>query len=120
MNDFVTVLLRWTVRIVLLLAGAVFFLSLLAAAGLLALVWGMRALWAKFTGRPVAPWVMGVQPAAAWNAVYRSRSVWSAGRTPAPAAAPVSPGAPSGRRRGGLLRGADDVVDVQPRDVRES
>ncbi len=105
-----TVLLRWTVRIFLLIAATVFFLSLLAAASLLALVWGARALWAKLTGRPITPWVMGVSPAAAWSSVYRSRST---GTQPA---APQEAGGFS--RRPGILHGNEEVVDVQPREVR--
>lgn len=106
-------------RIFLLLAATVFFLSLLAAASLLALVWGARALWAKLTGRPVTPWVMGVNPAAAWSTVYRSRTTaWSASAAAAPAA-DVDADAGNFRRRGGILAGNDDVVDVQPREVSD-
>ncbi|MNZ69420.1 hypothetical protein D3C78_877180 [compost metagenome] len=118
MNDLVTLLVRWSVRIFLLIAATVFFLSLLAAASLLALVWGVRALWARLTGRPVTPWTMGVSPAAAWSSVYRSRTVWTAPGGPA-AAAETEAGAAGFSRRGGILRGSDDVVDVQPREVRE-
>lgn len=114
MNDFVTVAVRWSVRIFLLIAATVFFLSLLAAACVLALAWGVRALWARLTGRPVTPWVMGVNPAAAWSSVYRSRPVWTGPGGPA-----AETGAAGAGRRGGILRGSDDVVDVQPREVRE-
>lgn len=117
LNDFVTLVVRWSVRIFLLIAATVFFLSLLAAASLLALVWGARALWAKLTGRPVTPWVMGVSPGAAWSTVYRSRSTWTAAGAAPPAAESA---ADSLRHRGGILRGNDDVVDVQPREIRNS
>ena len=108
-----TLLLRWSLRIFLLVAATAFFLCLLAAASLLALVWGARALWAKLTGRPVAPWVMGVNPGAAWSSVYRSRAAWPASG----AAAQAEEEAP--RHRGGILRSNAEVVDVQPREVRE-
>ena len=108
-----TLLVRWSLRIFLLVAATVFFLCLLAAASLLALVWGARALWAKLTGRPVAPWVMGVNPGAAWSSVYRSRAAWPASG----AAAQAEEEAP--RHRGGILRSNAEVVDVQPREVRE-
>ena len=52
--------------------GVLFFLSLLAAAAVLALVWGLRALWARLTGRPVTPWVMRMDPRTGWSTVYRS------------------------------------------------
>lgn len=124
MNDFVTLVVRWSVRIFLLIAATVFFLSLLAAASVLALAWGVRSLWARLTGRPVTPWTMGVSPAAAWSSVYRSRTVWTAPGGPAPggsaAAAETEAGAAGFSRRGGILRGSDDVVDVQPREVRDT
>ena len=61
MNAFVSDLSRFLVRVVLLLAGVVFFMSVLAAGMVLALVWGLRALWAKLTGRPVMAWVLPYQ-----------------------------------------------------------
>ena len=114
MNDFVTLVVRWSVRIFLLVAATVFFLSLLAAASLLALVWGARALWAKLTGRPITPWVMGVNPGAAWSSVYRARG----GAWPGQGAA-AKPAEEAPRHRGGILRGNEEVVDVQPREIRE-
>ncbi|MET1114268.1 MAG: hypothetical protein ABWY08_04830 [Comamonas sp.] len=113
MNDFLTLVVRWSLRIFLLVAATVFFLGLLAVASVLALLWGARALWARLTGRPVAPWVMGVNPGAAWSSVYRSRTAWPASG----AAAKAEEEAP--RHRGGILRSNADVVDVQPREVRE-
>ncbi len=118
LNDFVTVTVRWAVRIFLWIAATVFFLSLLAAACVLALAWGVRALWARLTGRPVTPWVMGVSPAAAWSSVYRSRTVWTAPGAPA-AASGAEAAAPGFSRRGGILRGSEEVIDVQPREVRD-
>ena len=49
-------LTRWLIRAVLLAAGLVLFLSLFVAAMVLALAWGLRAAWARLTGRPVVPW----------------------------------------------------------------
>ena len=115
MNDFVTTLLRWTLRISLMLVGMVFFLCLLAVAAVLAAAWGLRALWAKLTGQPVTPWVMRMSPRNGWQTVYRSGAEWmsqSAG------GAQQEQGARTGaERRGGLLRGAGDVTDVQPREI---
>jgi hypothetical protein len=110
LNDFLAGLTRWLIRAVVVVAGLVIFLSLLAAVLVLALVWGLRALWARLTGRPVMPWTMRVDPRTGWSTVYRSTERWSAAR-PAPAADTPS-------RRAGVLPGADEVVDVEPRAPR--
>lgn len=121
LNDFVNTLARWAVRIFLLLAGAVFFVSLLAVASLLALLWGARALWAKLTGRPVNPWVMpAMRPGASWG-MYRAGG-WV--NPMAGAAASAAPGAPpaaeaESKRSGVLASAARDITDVQVREVRE-
>lgn len=121
LNDFANTLARWAVRIFLLLAGAVFFVSLLAVASLLALLWGARALWAKLTGRPVAPWAMPMmRPGATWG-MYRAGG-WSS--TMAGAAASAAPAAPpaaeaDSKRSGVLASVARDITDVQAREVRE-
>ena len=81
--------------------GVVFFLSLLAAAAMLALVWGARALWARLTGRPVMPWAMRMSPREGWSTVYRSTARWTA------------PGPATRAPQGGA-----DVTDVVPREVR--
>lgn len=99
-NVFLT-LARWLLRVILVAAGLVFFLSLLGAALLLSALWLLRALWARLTGRPGAPWRMPLDPRAGFGRVYRSAERWS----PAPS------------RRGGVLPGADSVSDVP--DVRE-
>ena len=116
MNDFLAGLTRWLIRMVLLAAGLVLFLSLLAAALVLALSWGLRAVWARLTGRPVVPWTMRVDPRSGWSTVYRSSTRWTgphAGTAPeADAAEP-----PAAARRGGVLPGAGDVTDVQARDL---
>ena len=111
MNDFLTGLARWFIRAVLVVAGLVMFLSLLAAMLVLALAWGLRALWARLTGRPVMPWTLRVDPRTGWRTVYRSTERWSAARPP--------PAADTPARRAGVLPGADDVVDVEPRPPRE-
>ena len=116
LNDFMAGLTRWLIRVVLLVAGLVLFLSLLAAALVLALAWGLRTAWARLTGRPVVPWTMRVDPRSGWSTVYRSSARWKSGR------AGAAPGADAAEprdaaRRGGLLPGAGEVTDVQPRDL---
>lgn len=112
MNDFAAGLARWWVRAVLLVAGVVMFLSLLAVALLLVLLWGVRALWARLSGRPSVPWTMRFDPRDTWSTVYRTQRRKSA---PAASDADARPG-----RRMHVLPGADDVVDVQPRAPRQT
>ena len=81
MNDFVAGLIRWLVRGVLLLAGLVLFVGLLVLSLVLALVWGLRFLWARLTGQPIAPWAMRVDPRTGWSTVVRTRTRWTATRT---------------------------------------
>lgn len=118
MNDFAATATRWAVRIMLMLVGLVFFLSLMAVACLIALAWGLRALWAKLTGQLVMPMSFGsISPFAGWQTVYRSGAEWmaqSSGDADAPKDARES------RARRGVLPGAGDVTDVQPREVHES
>lgn len=116
MNDFAAGLTRFVVRAILLAAGLVLFLSLLAAALVLALTWGLRALWARLTGRPIVPWTMRVDPRSGWNTVYRSGARWNAARpdvaSDADAAQPRD-----AMRRGSVLPSAADVTDVQAREL---
>ena len=74
MNDVAAGLTRWLVRARLFVSGVVLFLSLLAAALLLGLVWALRALWARLSGRPSVPWVMRFDPRDSWSTVYRSQA----------------------------------------------
>ena len=118
MNEVVGGVLRLVVRVVAVAMGLVLFLSLLAAAMVLALVWLLRAFWARLTGRPLATpwsaWMTRVDPRTGFRTVYRSAGRWSA--APAPGGAADEPPAP---RRGGVLPGAAEVTDVQAREVRE-
>lgn len=120
MNDVVGVLIRFLVRLALVVAGLVVFLSLLLAALVLALSWGLRAVWARVTGRPVTPWVMRMDPRSGWSAVYRSSQArWGGGGTAqdrSGTATESGTGARSSSVRTHVLPGADEVVtDVQPR-----
>lgn len=90
--------------------------SLVTAALLLAAFWGLRMLWARLTGRPVAPWVMGVDPRAAWRATSpRAAAGGSAAPSPLPSEPPTPPQTGAA---GSLMRplpGTEEVTDVQPR-----
>lgn len=123
LNEFLNLLTRWTVRIVMLAVGVVFFLSLLMLACVLAAVWGARALWAKLTGQPVTPWVMPMRAASSWASMAQSAGGFSGmsghAQSQAEAKEEATPFAPSaGSKRGGILaKVAGDVSDVQAREV---
>lgn len=102
MNELVRSVFGLIVRIGLLVAGLVFFLSLMAAASLLLMVWLLRALWARMTGQPVTPWAFKVNREAMRNRFYRASGQGPTSR----------PGAgPSPRRN-------DDVIDVEPKEIK--
>lgn len=113
MNNLVSGLVRFALRTLVLVMGLVVFLSLLAAALVLGLAWALRATWARLTGRPMAPWVLRVDPRTGFSAAMRSRAQWGSARQPDAAAEPAAPS-----RRGGVLPGAVEVTDVEPRELR--
>ena len=121
LNDFLSWATRWIVRVVLLMVGVVFFLSLMTAAMILAAVWGLRALWAKLTGQPVTPWVMPMRAAGSWASMaQRAGGLGSkAAGTHTTAHEESTPFTPApGSKRGGILsKVASDVSDVQAREV---
>lgn len=85
----------------LLLAGLVLFVCLLTVATLLLALWLARALWARLTGQPVAPWAFRVDPRAQWGRfAQRARQ----DRT-----------SHAGQRNGAK---AGDVIDVVPREIK--
>ncbi|GAA4428512.1 hypothetical protein [Acidovorax lacteus] len=96
---------RWLLRMALLLMGAVFFVSLLAAAAVLAVVWGLRLGWARLTGRPVAPFVWRVDPRNGFAGMARAAERWGPARRTDTEAS----------RRSGVL--PQDVTDVPSRDL---
>lgn len=67
MTDLLAGLVRFTLRVIFFLFGLVFALSLLVAVLFVAALWGLRALWARLTGKPVTPWVMRMSPMAGWR-----------------------------------------------------
>ena len=72
LNRIVRTIFGVMLRVLLLLAGLVFVISLLVAAVLLLLVWLLRALWARLTGQPVRPWTFQVNRQAMWSRFYRT------------------------------------------------
>jgi len=67
LSDLLLKLLGFVVRVGLLLAGLVFFASLLAAGFVVLILWLLRALWAKLTGQPVSPWTFQMNRQAMWQ-----------------------------------------------------
>ena len=118
MNDFVAGVVRLLLRVVVIAMGLVLFASLLVAVMVLALVWALRAGWARLTGRPVTPWVMRMDPRTGFSTVFRSTERWSSGRRGAAPAAPDANDEAAASRRGGILPGAAEVTDVEAREVR--
>lgn len=95
-------LFSFVLRLLLLVAGLVFAISLALAALVVLVMWGLRVLWAKLTGRPVAPFVMRFDPRGGFGRVYRH-----GGQA---ASAPQRSATGAGRLH--------DVTDVEPKSPR--
>lgn len=115
-GDFVGGLVRLLLQLALLAAGMVFALGLMLVAAVLALVFGLRLLWGKLTGRPVIVRFggMGVDPAASWRR-YRDWQQQATrprgGATAERAADEPSPFSPPGA----ITQDVEDVEAKQPR-----
>lgn len=72
MDNVIKTILGLLLRLVLVLMGLVFFLSVLAAALLLMAVWLLRSLWARLTGQPQQPWTFQILRQARWDRFYRA------------------------------------------------
>lgn len=102
MEMLVNKILRFVLGLVFVAAGLVFAASLLVVVLVLAAVALARRAWARLTGRPVTPWVMRVDPRAAWT--------WGTQRAQGrPAESPL-------RKEG---REIADVTDVEVKAPRE-
>jgi len=93
--------LSFILRLFLLVAGLLFAASLAVAAVVMLAVWSVRAGWAKLTGKPVAPFIVRMDPRGGFQRMYR-RGGPAASRTPRADAV----------RRG---RPVGDVTDVEAR-----
>jgi hypothetical protein len=88
-------------RVFLVLGGLVFAASLAIALTLMLALWGLRAAWAKLTGRPVTPFIIQIDPRGGFERMVRRAD--RGGAT---------------RRRGEGVRlrpEVADVTDVEPR-----
>ena len=63
--------MTFLLRLFLVLAGLLVAASVAVAAVLMIALWGVRAMWAKLTGRPVAPFIVRVDPRQGFDRVYR-------------------------------------------------
>lgn len=108
MTDLIAGLLRLLLQAALLIAGLVVAASLVVAVAVLAVVFGLRLLWAKITGRPVVAFGLGIDPTASWRR-YRT---WQQTTTRRPDRADG--------RRPGEAPGAvtHEIEDVEPKDTR--
>jgi hypothetical protein len=64
--------MRFLFRSLLLIAGLIFAASLIMVMLVLLLVWSVRAIWFKLTGRSAAPFAMRMNPRAGFDQVFRS------------------------------------------------
>lgn len=87
-------------RLFLLAAGLVFAASLGLAAMLMLALWGVRAAWAKLTGKPAMPFIIRIDPRGGFERMYRQAE--HGRRTPRADAV----------RHG---RAAADISDVKPK-----
>ena len=94
-------MVTFILRLFLLVAGVLFAASLAVAAVLMLAVWSVRAAWAKLTGKPVAPFIVRMDPRGGFERMYR-RGEPAYSRTPKADA--VRRGRPDG-----------DVTDVEAR-----
>ena len=89
--------MKYLLRILLVVAGLIFAASLMLVMLILLIVWALRALWFKLTGRVVTPFVMRMNPRAGFEQVFRQaeRSEQASARA--------------------SRRVLDDVTDVEPK-----
>ncbi len=91
MDKLIKTVFGLLLRVLLLGVGLVFLAGVLLVAVLLLGVWGLRALWARLSGRPVQPLAFTILRRAQWQRFYR------------PGTAPPTQ--------------AGDVIDVESRQV---
>lgn len=108
LNEFLRTVVGVFVRVAMLMAGLIFFASVLAMALILLGVWLLRAVWAKLTGQPVNPWKFQVDRQAMWNRFYRPPGSGQGQQAPGQGA-----GWSAAQRRDNA-----DVIDVEPKSIK--
>lgn len=94
------IILKFLLRALLIAAGLVFALSLMVVMAVLMVLWGVRALWCKLTGKPINPFVMRMNPRAGFDQVFRQAEHGKSSVHKA--------------RAGGM----DNVTDVEVKDIK--
>jgi hypothetical protein len=92
---------NFLIRLVLLAAGLVFAASLALMAIVLLVLWCLRAVWYKLTGKPINPFVMRMSPGAGFGNIYRTRQ---------------APGSADTAAKSKRIA-TDDVTDVEAKDI---
>ena len=100
--------MRLVLQVVLLMAGLVVAAGIFVAVAVLAVVFGLRVLWARITGKPVIAFGMGIDPSGSWRR-YRDWQQQATRRGPR-----AAPGAESS----GPRDAKPDVEDVQVKELR--
>jgi hypothetical protein len=93
-------LMNFLFRLLLLAAGLVFATALALVATSMLALWGLRAAWARLTGKPAMPFIVRIDPRRGFGDMYRRRAQQ-------PHRAPGANGLRPAR--------AADVSDVEPR-----
>ncbi len=87
--------MKFIVRFLFVIAGLIFAASLFVVMLVLLMVWGLRAIWGKLTGKPFVPFAMRMNSRSGFEQVFRRAERGSAAKPPS--------------------RKLDDVTDVQPK-----
>ncbi len=90
-------MLKFLLRLLLVIAGLIFAASLMVTMLAMLLVWSVRALWRKVTGQPVTPFVMRMNPRAGFDQVFKQAQRGDRAEAKPP------------------RRALDDVTDVEPK-----
>ena len=88
--------MNFLLRLLLIVAGFIFATSLMIVMLVLLLLWIVRAVWCKLTGRPLVPFAMRMNPLAGFEQVFRRAQQNGAEAKPP-------------------RRDLDDVTDVEPK-----
>lgn len=96
MERLIKSIFKLVFRLILLAAGLVFLASLMAFGLVLLVLWLVRALFARLTGRPVTPWTFKVNRHAQWSRFYQTSG------------------------RGNPAQASSDVIDAEVKEVKET
>ncbi len=81
MNNPLPLVFSLMLRVVWVMSGLVLLASLLFAAAVAGLVWGMRSVWGRLTGKPVTPFIFtsfSQGRSTQWESFKSASDIWSA------------------------------------------